>query len=195
MAFDTSHWLSVHHSTTQPSGLKYLGHWYCGIIMRPVLLMFPILYLTHHLPFCGGSNYCPLLLWAQELSSGLSPAFGLMPFMDFVASFLILDVALVRISYAYILHAVFRLPSRDARHKSPEYVRVPCRVMFVFIPSLFSFLTHHFGQRNSTFPFHPYLNLSMWSFLPSNPIIYGVKTKRIRAHMSHAFQLKISLLS
>lgn len=66
----------------------------------------------------------------------------------FVASFLISDVALVGISYAYILRAVLCPPSGDACHKALSTCRTQLGVMCVFYtPSLFSFLTYRFGKK------------------------------------------------
>ena len=61
--------------------------------MRPILLMFPILYLTHHLPFCGARiiahSYCEHMgiVKLACASIWINAIYGL-----FVASFLILDV-------------------------------------------------------------------------------------------------------
>lgn len=90
-----------------------------GIIMCPVLLMLRTLYLTHYLPFCEAriiDHFYSEHMGIAKLpcaSIQINAIYGL-----FVSSFLILDVALVGISYAYILCAGFCLPSQDARHKA-----------------------------------------------------------------------------
>lgn len=83
----------------------------------------------------------------------------------FVASFLILDVALLGTSYAYILCAVFCLPSRDASHKALSTYGSHLGVMCVFYsPSLFSFLTYQFGKKKKKILryVHILVAISMW---------------------------------
>ncbi|XP_003465420.1 olfactory receptor 52J3-like [Cavia porcellus] len=132
-----------------------------GIVMSPVLLILPIVYLTHGLPFCDARViahfYCEYMGIAKLACASihLNAIYGL-----FVASFLVLDVAPVGISYAYILHAMFRLPFRDVRHKALSTCGSHVGVMCIsYTPSLFSFLTHRFDKKVPNYVNIPIANL------------------------------------
>ncbi|XP_008587907.1 PREDICTED: olfactory receptor 52J3-like [Galeopterus variegatus] len=180
----------LHYTTTlTPRLLVGIG---VGIVMRPILLMLPILYLTHRLPFCEARiiahSYCEHMGIAKLACASIriNAIYGL-----FVASFLILDVALVGISYAYILHAVFSLPSRDARQKALSTCGSHVGVMCVFYtPSLFSFLTHRFGKKIPRYVHIFVANLYVVIPPALNPIIYGVRTKRIHERVVRVFTSK-----
>ncbi|XP_037377934.1 olfactory receptor 52J3 [Talpa occidentalis] len=176
------------HYTTILTSRVLMGISIC-IVIRPVLCMLPMVYLVYRLPFCQSHiiphTYCEHMGIAK-LSCGnisINVIYGL-----FVVALFLLNLTLIGISYIYILRAVFRLPSQEARLKSLSTCGSHVAVLGVFyIPSVFSFLTHRFGH-NIPHYIH-ILVANIYLVIPPslNPIIYGVRTKQIRERVLHVF--------
>uniref|UniRef100_A0A8C6E1G5 Olfactory receptor n=1 Tax=Moschus moschiferus TaxID=68415 RepID=A0A8C6E1G5_MOSMO len=176
------------HYTTILTSRVLIGISMC-IVIRPILLTLPMIYLVYRLPFCQAyiipHSYCEHMGIAK-LSCGnirINGIYGL-----FVVSFFVLNLVLIGISYVYILWAVFCLPSQDARLKALSTCGSHIGVICVFyIPSVFSFLTHRFGHKIPRYIHILVANLYLVIPPSLNPIIYGVKTKQIWEPVLRAF--------
>ncbi|XP_008175807.2 olfactory receptor 52B2-like [Chrysemys picta bellii] len=164
-----------------------------AMVLRSSMLVMPNPILARQWPYCRTNiiphTYCEgiavLKLACADIRISSYYALSL--------AFLVtaLDVFSITVSYIQILRAIFSLPTKDARLKA---FRTCGSHLFVFltfyIPSLFSNLTHRFGQN---VPLHLHvLTANMYLLLPPmlNPIIYGVWTKQIRNRLFQFFTHK-----
>ncbi|XP_036856884.2 olfactory receptor 52J3 [Manis javanica] len=179
------------HYTTILTSRVLLGVTMC-IVIRPVLLTFPMIYLIYRLPFCQARiiahSYCEHMGIAK-LSCGnirINAIYGL-----FVVSLFLLNLVFIGISYIYILCSVFRLPSWEARLKALNTCGSHVGVMCVFyVPSVFSFLTHRFGHNIPRYIHILVANLYLVIPPSLNPVIYGVRTKQIQEQVLRVFSKK-----
>ncbi|CAN2391420.1 Olfactory receptor 52N2-like, partial [Pristimantis euphronides] len=102
------------------------------------------------------------------------------------------DLMFIGLSYAMILGAVFRLPSRGAQNKAVGTCGSHiCVIIATYLPGIFTFVTYRFGQKTVPHNVHIFL-ANIYILFPSflNPIIYGAKTKQIRDSVLKMLQVK-----
>ncbi|XP_029457704.1 olfactory receptor 52N2-like [Rhinatrema bivittatum] len=154
------------------------------ILIRGVFLSVPVCFLVKRLPFCSNNvirfSYC-----GHEMVAKLACAATLINTLyEQTIAFLVVgfDVTFIVLSYVMILRVVFRLPSTRAFFKAFSTCGSHiCAILIFYILALFTFLTHRFGQN---IPLHVHVivaNLTLLVPPMFNPIVYGLKTKKIRS--------------
>ncbi|XP_044856001.1 putative olfactory receptor 52P1 [Mauremys mutica] len=152
-------------------------------LIRAVLFILPMPLLLSRQPFCANRiiphTFCDHMA-VVKMSCGditVSRLYGL------VVAFVVngFDLMLIALSYGLIIRAVLRISSKKAHQKALNTCTAHiCVILTSYTPSLFSSLTHRFGQGITP---HVHIILAnLYFLLPPmlNPIIYGVKTKELR---------------
>ncbi|XP_029457557.1 olfactory receptor 52R1-like [Rhinatrema bivittatum] len=156
------------------------------ILIRGVLSSVPFCFLVMRLSFCSNKmilfSYCAHgtvanLACADTLINavyGLTVAFLVVGF----------DVTCIALSYVMILRVVFRLPSSERRLKAFSTCGSHiCVILTFYMLALFTFLINSFGNN---IPLHVQVIVAnLYLLLPptSNPIVYGVKVKKIKSKL------------
>eukprot|EP00079_Xenopus_tropicalis_P013509 XP_002942083.4 PREDICTED: olfactory receptor 52K1-like [Xenopus tropicalis] len=161
------------------------------VIIRGILVEFPLPFLVRMLPFCGSRviqhTYCEHMAVAK-LSCGdirINPLYGLVSLV--MAA---LDLICVAGSYTMIIMAVLRLPNREARYKVGNTCSAHVGLILIaYIPALFSFISQRIEVSSALSV--QILVSSLYLIIPPmcNPIIYGIKTQEIRKKVSNLISL------
>ncbi|KAB0339756.1 hypothetical protein FD754_023685 [Muntiacus muntjak] len=169
----------LHHSAIlHPRVIGRIG---MAVLVRGLLLLLPFPILLRRLVFCQatviGHAYCEHMAVVKLAcsESTVSRAYGLAVALLVVG----LDVLAIGVSYALILQAAF---STCGSHI--------CVILVFYVPGMFSFLTHRFGQQ---VPHHVHVLLAtLYLLVPPalNPLVYGMKTQQIRQRVLRVFDIK-----
>ncbi|XP_006140974.1 olfactory receptor 52B4 [Tupaia chinensis] len=163
------------------------------VFLRSYGTVFPVIFLAKRLTFCKGnilSNTGCTHIFLARISCDdirINMWYGFFVLMSTV----VLDIVLIFVSYVLILHAVFRIPSQDARYKALNTCGSHvCVIILFYGPGIFTTLTQRFGRHIA--PHIHILLANVCTLAPPmlNPIIYGVKTKQIRDQVFHALFTK-----
>ena len=165
------------------------------VVIRGVAFFSPHPILLKQLPYCRtriiAHTYCEFMavLKLACVDTGATSRYSVS-----VASIIgSCDAILTAVSYVFILQSVFRLPSREAGFKAlgtcGSHV---CVILVFYSTSGFSIFTHSFGKN---IPAHIHIFIAnMYLLVPPflNPIVYGVRTKKIREHVINALSVKVA---
>ncbi|XP_069827945.1 olfactory receptor 52Z1P-like [Dendropsophus ebraccatus] len=155
-----------------------------SILVRAFVTIFPLPVLVGRLHYCGDDvvlhSYCDHMAVVNVAcgDTRVNSVYGLVLSLSITG----FDLMFIGLSYVMILRTVFRLPSRDARHKAVGTCGSHiCVIITAYLPGIFSFVAYRFGQKTIPHNVHIFL-ANIYILFPAflNPIIYGVRTKQIR---------------
>ncbi|KAM4845312.1 olfactory receptor 52Z1P-like [Thomomys bottae] len=162
-------------------------------VTRSFFICFPLIFLVYRLTYCGRNiirhSYCEHMGIARLACDSINVNIYYGVILALFSVFL--DVVIIIFSYVLILYTVFRVPSQDARQKAlgtcGSHV---CVILLFYTPLLFSSLAHRFGGPSIPISVHIFI-ANLYVVIPPclNPIIYGVKTKKIQERFIQAFAL------
>ncbi|XP_075756748.1 olfactory receptor 52R1-like [Pelodiscus sinensis] len=143
-----------------------------AVVLRAGVLIFPLPFLARRYPYCRTNiiphSYCEHIAIVK------------------------LACADIQVSSYYSLSVAFFITRLDVVLIAVSYNQL-CAILAFYIPGLFSFLTHRFGQ-NIALYFHILMaNIYLLVAPMLNPIIYGVRTKQIRDTLLRLFSRQGSL--
>ncbi|XP_014695039.1 olfactory receptor 52R1-like [Equus asinus] len=166
-----------------------------SVVLRGVGFFTPHPILLRQLPYCRTNiiahTYCEFMAVVKLacVDTGATKRYSLS-----VASVIgSCDGFFIALSYVLILHAVFRLPSHEASLKAlgtcGSHV---CVILVFYSTAVFTFLTHRFGH-NVAPQIHIFV-ANMYLLVPPflNPIVYGIRTKKIRDHVLGSLRVKVA---
>lgn len=171
----------LHHAAVLTNA--FLAKVGLAVVVRGLVLFLPHPFLVGRLPFCKSRvivhSYCEFMALLKLACADTAASGG----YSLTLAFLIggFDVCFISLSYGLILHTVCHLPSKEAGFKAlgtcSSHI---CVILIFYTTAVFSFLTLRFGH-NVPHSVH-ILIANVYLVVPPalNPIIYGLRTKKIR---------------
>ncbi|KAM9220640.1 olfactory receptor 52R1-like [Dugong dugon] len=165
------------------------------VVIRGIAFFSPHLVLLKQLPYCRtqiiAHTYCEFMAVVKLvcMDTGTTKHYSV-SMATIIGS---CDAILITVSYAFILCSVFRLPSGEASFKALGTCGSHVCVILVFYSTTgFSIFTHHFGENVPTH-IHIFIE-NMYLLVPTflNPIVYGVRTKKIWENVLRPLRIKVA---
>uniref|UniRef100_A0A8C3SVM9 Olfactory receptor n=1 Tax=Chelydra serpentina TaxID=8475 RepID=A0A8C3SVM9_CHESE len=164
-----------------------------AVVLRSGILALPYPLLVRQWPYCRTNiiphSYCAHIAVVKQACADVrvSSYYGLFDIISESG----MDMFLIAVSYTQILRTIFRLPTKDARLKTfRTCISHVCAILALYMPDIFSSLVYRFGHN---VPQHFLVLFASVYLLVSpvlHPIIYGVRTKQIRARLLRIFTHK-----
>ncbi|XP_071988983.1 olfactory receptor 52E2-like [Engystomops pustulosus] len=164
-----------------------------SVVFRGLVFFLPHPFIVKSLTFCQSNviahTYCEFMALIKLTcgDSSTTKSYSLT-----VASLMgAFDLLWIITSYTLILRTVLSLPTKQAGRKALSTCTSHILVILVFYTTAtFTFVTHRFGHN-----IQPQIHISVaniYLLVPPmmNPIIYGVRTKRIRQRIVGSFTLQ-----
>jgi olfactory receptor len=167
-----------------------------AIVLRGTTLLSPHPFMLRWLPYCRTNiislTYCEFMALIKIACAETRVCRAYSPIVAFLTGGM--DFILIICSYVRILYTVFHLPSKHAKFKTLSTCGSHvCVILVTYIPAFFSFLTHRFGYRVAPHVHIFVANICLLFPPMVGPIIYGVRTKKIRNRFLKLFLFSKSL--
>ncbi|XP_067399691.1 olfactory receptor 52K2-like [Emydura macquarii macquarii] len=164
-----------------------------GLVLRGAVLLAPHPFLLKRLPYCGTNvishTYCEFMALVKLACADTTVTRAYSLAIAFLTGGI--DFILIVLSYILILRTVFKLPSKEAHLPALSTCGSHlCVILVSYTLAFISFLTHRFGS--SMAPQLPIIVANIYLLVPpmTNPIIYGVRTKKIRESIFRVFSIR-----
>ncbi|XP_075053705.1 olfactory receptor 51G2-like [Mixophyes fleayi] len=160
------------------------------IVLRGLCVVFPIPFLTRRFPFSKSHvlshSYClhQDVIRLASADTTINSIYGLVAVL-MTKGF---DSLFIIISYVMILKAVLSIKANEARLKAfNTCICHVCAVLLFYVPLIGLSVVHRFGKNASHLL--PILMADVYLLVPPtiNPIIYSIKTKKIRLKIIKVF--------
>ncbi|XP_067425900.1 olfactory receptor 52K2-like [Emydura macquarii macquarii] len=164
-----------------------------GMVLRGAVLLAPHPFLLKQLPYCETNvishTYCEFMAVVKLACADTTVTRSYSLAVAFLTAGI--DFILIVLSYILILRTVCMLPSKEALVPALSTCGSHLCVMLVsYTLAFFSFLTHRFGSSMAPHVHIIVANIYLLVTPMTNPIIYGVRTKKIRESVLRLFSIR-----